>query len=367
MSHCGMQLPSALNKVAVVGTGVIGSGWAALFCAKGYSVVAYVRSKGSQAKFMKSLESSYQKLVARGLAADPNGYKAVSCVFNLAECVSDADYVQESVLEDLATKQHIIHEIDHFAPPNVIIGSSTSFIPLSLLRTRARQHPERVAIAHPSLPQWDAFCEVLGSSDEITAWLADLYGGPSGSAGPGDIVGLGMDVIRMRCEAHGHVLNTFFMSNILAGISLVRTGVCDAAACDTALLHFCRMVTAAGGLGGAFRLVGGGSSQAWCDLATDIATGLPLGKTASWASWVLPAWLLMPSLRLAQLILRPLQLFSGAMRSRVSRLYRPFYEKWDESSAGHAAFESLALSNVCSLEALASDARQTPLANLGGA
>lgn len=357
MSRLEIQLPSALNKVAVVGTGVIGAGWAALFCAKGYNVFAYVRSEGSQAKFMKALQASHDKLVTRGLAVDPDGYKAVSCVFNLAECLSDADYVQESVVEDIATKQHIIQEIDHFAPPNVVIGSSTSFIPLSLLRARAKRCPERVAIAHPSLPQWDAFCEVLGSSDEITTWLAELYGRTAGSDSSG-ITGLGMDVVQMKCEAHGHVLNSIVLSMMLTCSTLVQTGVCDAAACDTAFLHFCRLGLASEGLGGVSRVIGGGSSRSFVDLNTDISMGIPLGKTTSWASWILPAWLLMAFLRLVQVCLWPWQMLTAKMRHMISWWYRPFYNTWDESPAGVSAFENRVLSHVCALEALGWETKQ---------
>ena len=42
-----------VRRVAVVGTGTIGSGWAALFAVKGYSVTAYVRSAASEAKFLQ--------------------------------------------------------------------------------------------------------------------------------------------------------------------------------------------------------------------------------------------------------------------------------------------------------------------------
>merc|ERR1719335_1758241 len=156
------------------------------------------------------LEPAWQKVVQRGLATDPEGYKNIKCVLNLAECVADADYVQESVVEELHLKQQIVQDIDEFAPPHVIIGSSTSFIPLSLLRARAKKHPERVATVHPSLPQWDAFCEVIGSSAQITNWLAMLVGKGSDEAdtkrvtGTGDstseavlpaVKGLGMDVV----------------------------------------------------------------------------------------------------------------------------------------------------------------------------
>jgi len=346
--------PRELKKVAIVGTGVIGAGWAALFIAKGYKVVAFVRSQGSKDKFMKALEESYYKFVARGIAKDPNGYKAVSCVLNLAECVGDADYVQESVVEDLGTKQHIIQDIDNFAPPHVIIGSSTSFIPLSLLRARAKRRPARVAIAHPSIPQWDAFCEVLGSTPEVTNWLAELYGWGSGSG----ITGLGMDVVRMKCEQHGHVLNTVTQFNILACTGLVRTGVCDIAAFDVAFTHFCRLGLAAGGIGGLFRLVGGGSSEAAKDLMTDIVIGTPLGKSTAMASSILPGFLLRPAIWIMQVWWWPVQLFKGITKRIVSWLYRPIFEEWDDSVAGICDFNNMTLNQVVALEALAADRKQ---------
>jgi len=281
------------------------------------------------------------------MGTDADGYKAVTCVFNLAECVCDADYVQESVVEDIVTKTHIIQEIDHFAPLNVIIGSSTSFIPLSLVRSRAARHPERVAITHPSIPHWDAFCEVLGSSEEIMAWLATLYGRTSGSAS--GINGLGMDVVQMKREQHGHVLNTLLSFNMAACILLVKAGVCDAAACDTAFLHMCRCGQGAGGLGGIFRLVGGGSAEAAKDLMVDVAMGLPLGKATTWASFLLPSWLVRPLLCPLRICMWPWALFKGIVRRLVSWMVREFTETWEESMA---VFGGRVLNRICALEQL---------------
>merc|ERR1712113_1047129 len=179
--------------------------------------------------------------------------------------------------------------------------------------------------------------------------------------------GLGMDVVKMKCEAHGHVLNSLLLSLMLASTTLVHTGVCDAAACDAALVHVSRLVLASGGLSGVARVIGGGASQAYVDLGTDIALGLPLGKTASWASWLLPVWLLMPFLRLVQLCLWPLQLLKDRVRRITCAIYRPFCTGWDESPAGIATFEAHALSQVCALETLALDTKQKQRAKSGGA
>lgn len=341
-------LPSTVTKVAIVGTGVIGSGWAALFCAKGYTVVAFVRSPASETKFLSALEAAWKLYMQRGLAIDPEGYKKVTCVMNLAQCVADADYVQESVVEDLTLKQVIIEEIDQYAPANVIIGSSTSFIPLSCLRMRARKHPERVATAHPTLPQWDAFCEVLGSSRTHTHWLAALYG-----KGTESITGLGMDVVPMKKEAWGHVHNSIMVATMGQIQSLVNAGVCNAAEADLALIHFARIVTAGGGMsGGLVGLTGGGSVDATTDLMTDVGTGYPLAMGAVFISRYFPAFLARPALLGLQGLCWPMRFLKSAMRWYQIKSLQPWFDRWNElwSGAQSRDFEALAVSRVCALE-----------------
>ena len=86
--------PSQVRHIAIVGTGIIGSGWAAVFLSRGYRVTAYVRSAASEAKFHTYLEAAWRKLVARKLTLESDGWRSVTCVTNLAECVAHADYVQ---------------------------------------------------------------------------------------------------------------------------------------------------------------------------------------------------------------------------------------------------------------------------------
>jgi carnitine 3-dehydrogenase len=353
-----MPLPSSVDKVAIVGTGIIGSGWASLFCSKGYTVVAYTRSEASKKKFLKALETTWKMLVQRGLAVDPDGYHKVTCVFNLAECVSDADYVQESVVEDLLLKQQIIRDIDEFAPPNVIIGSSTSFIPLSLLRARAKNHPERIATAHPSLPHWDAFCEVLGSSQEITDWLATLYGkggivgadNPQGSSGIG-LTGLGMDVVSMKKECHGHAFNAIFQTVFAMSTLLVNSGVCKADEMDMALVHFARLVVAGGGLSGLLcGIVGGGSVESSRELTTDIFLGAPVAWGAVSISWLMPALLAKTALRIWQTVCHPVKFAKGLVGRFVGWWAAPFYERFEDSSGDCVCFRDKALNIVCALE-----------------
>jgi len=265
--------------------------------------------------------------------------------------VSDADYVQESVVEDLLLKQQIIHDIDEFAPPNVIIGSSTSFIPLSLLRARANKHPERVATAHPSLPHWDAFCEVLGSSPEITQWLATLYGENPQSSGGEALTGLGMDVVAMKKECHGHAFNAIFQTTFALSTVLVNSGVCKAEEMDTALVHFSRCVVAGGGLSGLLcGIVGGGSVDSSHELTTDIFLGAPVAWGAVAISWCLPKWLAKIVLRFWQFLCYPMKFLKKLVARFVRWWAQPFYDRFEKAAADRAAWNATALKRVCALE-----------------
>lgn len=297
-------------------------------------------------------------IVQRGFATDPEGYKMVQCVFNLAEAVSDADYVQESVVEDLNLKQQIIQDIDEFAPPNVIIGSSTSFIPLSLLQARAKYHPERVATAHPSLPHWDAFCEVLGSSPQITEWLATLYGkggvvgedNPQGSTSD-KLTGLGMDVVAMKKECHGHAFNSTFLAIYTTSTLLVNSGVCNAAEYDTALVHFSRLVVSSGGFSGLLcGIVGGGSVDSSHELTTDIYMGLPVAWGAVAINWVLPRCLAKVALYIWQKMCWPIKYFKGIIARFVRWWTAAFYARFERSWADRTASQDKALKIVCNME-----------------
>ena len=58
----------AIRKIAIIGTGTIGSGWAALFAARGYQVTAYCRSPASAQKFDSFIQIAWRKILKRGLS-----------------------------------------------------------------------------------------------------------------------------------------------------------------------------------------------------------------------------------------------------------------------------------------------------------
>lgn len=236
--HPPPPLPSEVKNVAIVGTGVIGAGWAALCLAKGLNVKAYVRSERSRAKFSPIFIDAWNILVARGVATgDANdALGLVSFSLSLAGAVADADYIQESIVEDLPLKHSIVSQIDRAAKPGVLIGTSSSFQPFSLIAMRCEVNPMRVVTAHPSLPQWDDFVECVGPTPETTSWLTTFFEDR-----------LDCDVISLSSEHYGHAFNSIFQSCILSSLALSRRGICSAEDVDKASVHLAKCILASDG------------------------------------------------------------------------------------------------------------------------
>jgi len=259
-----------VKTVAVVGTGTIGAGWAAVYCAGGLSVRAYVRSEASERKFERFLQRAWAVIVQRGLSQDPAGWKSVKCFRDLAEAVASSEYVQESVVENALVKQGIIRDIDAAAPPGVIIGTSSSYMPASLCALACEKHPERVATAHPTQAHLDSIVEVFGTTAEDTAWLVDFFRR------------FKFDVIALRKESHGHVVNA--LNAALGGMAamLEMRGVANVADIDLAVNHLGKIFLACpGGSGILTGFVGGGSEEATDRLLADVAAGAPLAIPAA--------------------------------------------------------------------------------------
>ena len=177
----------------------------------------------------------------------------------------NVDYVQESVVEHLTTKQAVVREIDRHTPSGVLIASSSSFLPYSLVSLHCAVAPSRIVTAHPSLPQWDSFVEVLGQTPAQTTWLSVLFRR------------CGMDVLALRNEYPGHVLNSLTKAISDQSVYMVARGHCSAADVDKAAVHLCKLIVANEGLAGTLvGTTGGGSVQAARSIAADSYLAYPL-------------------------------------------------------------------------------------------
>jgi carnitine 3-dehydrogenase len=157
-----------IRRIGIVGTGVIGSGWAARCLAHGLDVSACDPAPGAEQRLRASVANAWPALTRVGLAPGAD-LGRLSFVGSVAACVRDADFVQESAPENDALKRRILAEIDAAAAPDVIVASSSSGLLPSSIQSDCR-HPGRVVIGHPFNPVYLLpLVEVLGGDKSKAA------------------------------------------------------------------------------------------------------------------------------------------------------------------------------------------------------
>jgi len=138
------------ERLAVIGTGVIGSGWAARALARGLDVVAWDPATGAEARLRAAVANAWPALTRVGLARGASR-RRLTFASDLNSAVRDADFVQESSPEDEALKRSLLADIDRVARAGVVIASSSSGLLPTRIQARCR-HSERVLIGHPFNP-----------------------------------------------------------------------------------------------------------------------------------------------------------------------------------------------------------------------
>jgi carnitine 3-dehydrogenase len=140
-------------KIACIGTGLIGSGWALHFLRTGHEVVAYDVDADRERALRKRLEADWGTVVELGTVPGA-GPDRLTFMLSLEETVAGAALVQESAGEDLSVKQGLLAELDALAPDDAIIASSSSGFLLADMVTQCRRRPGRVIVAHPFNPPY---------------------------------------------------------------------------------------------------------------------------------------------------------------------------------------------------------------------
>ena len=216
----------SVNRVAIIGTGVIGASWAALFLAKGLEVVATDVAPNAEASLKKFIEEAWPALSRLGLSpgASQTNLKFTS---DLPTAVERADFVQENGPERIDFKKKLYGQLDELLPADVIVASSSSGLTMSEIQLGCSSHPERCVIGHPfNPPHIIPLVEIVGgakTSGDTIRRASEFY------------TGLGKRTVRLHKEVPGHVANRLQAALAREVYYLVAEGVVSVADVDTAL------------------------------------------------------------------------------------------------------------------------------------
>ncbi|WP_145366316.1 3-hydroxyacyl-CoA dehydrogenase NAD-binding domain-containing protein [Staphylococcus capitis] len=234
-------------KVAVVGTGVIGSGWITRMLAHGHEVIATDPSEGAYERMLAQVKQNWPYAEQMGLA-DNASLENLTFTTDLKEAVKEVEHIQENVPEVEEIKDTVLREIDFYASPYATIGSSTSGIMPSELQNNL-SHPERLVVAHPFHPVYILpLVEIVPgkqTSEENTIKAKQFY------------EGIGMDVLHVRHEIEGHIADRLMEALWREALHIVNDGIATTEEVDKAFTHAAGLRYAQYGPFMTFHLAGG--------------------------------------------------------------------------------------------------------------
>lgn len=218
-------MSTAIRRIGIVGTGVIGGGWAARCLAHGLDVTAWDPAPGAEAALRASIDNAWPALQRVGLRAGAS-IDRLRFAPTVEATVAEADFIQESAPEREDLKRRLHAQIDAAAQPGVIIGSSSS----GLLPTRIQadcRHPGRVVIGHPFNPVYLLpLVEVLGGEKTAPGSIQraiDFY------------ASIGMRPLHVRHEVPGYIADRLLEALWREALHLVNDGVATTAEIDDAI------------------------------------------------------------------------------------------------------------------------------------
>ena len=242
---------SDIKTFGIIGTGVIGAGWAARALARGLDVIAFDPAPDAEEKLRAAVANAWPALVKMGLHEGASQDR-LSFADSLEEMAGAADFIQESAPERLELKTAIHKQLDAAARPGVMIASSTSGLLPSDFQADCAT-PERVLVGHPFNPVYLLpLVEVMGGKQTDPKYIqmaSDFY------------ASIGMHPLHVRNEIEGFLSDRLQEALWRENLHLVNDGIATTGELDDAIVYGPGLRWAFMGVNKTFHLAGGDSGM----------------------------------------------------------------------------------------------------------
>ncbi len=216
---------TTFERAAVLGAGVIGASWTALFLAAGLEVDVYDPAPNAEESVRAYIANAWPTLDALGLTANGNPDR-VNFHATAAEAVKAAQFIQENVPERLPIKHALFAEIEPHLLPNAIVASSASGLMVSEMQD-GWQNPSRFILGHPfNPPHLIPLVELLANEKTAAGVLEEAEAFYSM---------VGKVTVRVQKEVPAHIANRLQAAVWREAISLVTNGVASVEDVDKAM------------------------------------------------------------------------------------------------------------------------------------
>jgi len=213
--------------VSIVGTGVIGAGWAARFLANGYIVKAYDPKKQSLNQLKINVKIAFKSLKKIGLNKKAS-LSNLKIYTELSKALEETTFVQENAPENEKIKKDILQKVDLLVNKNVIIASSSSGLLPSKIQLKCL-HPERVLIGHPFNPVYLLpLVEIVGGKKTKPKFLklAKTF-----------YENVGMKPLMVKKEIEGYVSDRLQEALWRESLHIIKDGIATTQEIDDAIVY----------------------------------------------------------------------------------------------------------------------------------
>ena len=221
------QSAESIRSVGVVGGGLIGLSWAALFAARGLEAVVYDPEPAVEDELAAFVATAWPTLREIGLAEAETPSIAPRFTTALAGLAS-VDFVQENVPDRIEIKRQTVALLEEVIGENVVIASSTSSLLASDIQAEAK-HPSRILVGHPMNPPH-------------LVPLVELVAGEATSPEAMDLAEafyrrLDRITVRVKKEAVGHIANRLSSALYREAVHMVAEGIASVGDIDKTIAY----------------------------------------------------------------------------------------------------------------------------------
>lgn len=221
------------KKVAVIGAGTMGHGIAELFAIAGYEVALVDVAEEFLKRALQNIELSLKKLAEKGQLKED--YTVIlsrikPIVNDVCKAVEGAELMVEAVIEEIETKRKVFAEADRCAPPNAILATNTSSLPITEISEAVseRRRPLVAGMHFFNPPPLMPLVEIIRgkyTSDETVKKIAEYA------------AQLGKQTVVVNSDVPGFIVNRILARLNEAACWTVARGEADIIAVDSALKY----------------------------------------------------------------------------------------------------------------------------------
>ena len=239
-------MPNDNRTAAIIGGGVIGSGWATRFLLNGWDVRFFDPSADAERVLNAVIERGREAMPALCDVVPEEGSLHISS--SIADAVDGSVYIQESTPERIEVKHAVLKSIQEVCNTDAIVASSTSgFMPSELQQGAIR--PEQIIVSHPYNPVYLLpLVEVVaatGVPSEVTERASDY------------LESVSMKPVVLGAEVPAHVGDRLLEALWREALWLIKDGVATTGQIDDIITHSFGLRWAQKGLFETYRVAGG--------------------------------------------------------------------------------------------------------------